>query len=89
LDPEAAKSPEPKKNRPLAEGRRGVRDAYTQVEGSRNASIVGGTVELTEVAHTDDRKMLEPSPDIEEGAHTRIPGDGRAVVAALGTKLPS
>jgi hypothetical protein len=47
-----------------AEGHGGARDAYTQVEGPCKALVQIRLLELTEVVHTDDRKMrLGPSPE--------------------------
>jgi hypothetical protein len=51
-------SPVTEKTSPSAEGRRGVRDdAYTWVDGPREVSVEVGTVEPTEAANTDDRKV--------------------------------
>jgi hypothetical protein len=57
LDLEELMSPESKKISLLAEGRRGVRDACTRMEGPRKASVEDGTEELAVAAHTNNRRI--------------------------------
>lgn len=59
----AAFSMAPVVMKPLAEGRRGVKDAYTRVE------VEGRLIEPSKHEHTGDRKIhLKSSPEVEEHA---------------------
>lgn len=75
---------------PPADGRRGVGYAYTRVDRSCKASIEAGTVEPVDATHTGDQRIkLGSSPEVEEGARTRVPGDGGAVKPPPEEELPS
>jgi hypothetical protein len=72
-----------------AEGRRGVGDAYTRVDGPRKASVEAGTRELAGAAYTGERTMmLELTPEVEE-THSRIPEDGETVKSAPDLQIPN